>query len=264
MKTWTTIRKVIIPLPLYLPEPLVAFLHRFRDAFRGSQDRGRARDLCGDREVEWSWIVANMPLGPGKALDFGTAGSDLGLVAAERGYSVTALDIQPVRWLYRHPSLRFLRGDILSVPIHEQTFDLIINCSSIEHVGLAGRYGINESRPEGDLEAMERMHKMMTPGGIMLITVPVGQDATFPPWHRVYGGERLPRLLHGFELEIEAFWMKDKSNRWQRCNRDVALAVQPLTRPRDPVRSVYALGCFVLRKPAKRMDPKKSQPRRNS
>ncbi len=258
MKTWTTIRRVIIPLPLYLPEPLAAFLNRLRGALQGSREGGRARNLCGDREVEWSWIVANMPTGPGKALDFGAAGSYLGLVAAERGYSVTALDIQPVSWLYRHPGLRFLRGDILSVPFHEGTFDLIINCSSIEHVGLAGRYGVSESRPEGDLEAMERLHEMMTPGGIMLVTVPVGQDAAFPPWHRVYGEKRLPSLLHGFVVEREAFWVKDKSNRWQRCNRDVALAVQPFTNPRDPIQSVYALGCFVLRKPMNHIEPDKS------
>ncbi|MFQ5911136.1 MAG: DUF268 domain-containing protein, partial [Thermoplasmata archaeon] len=153
--------------------------------------------------------------------------------------------------------LRFLQGDILSVPLHKGTFDLIINCSSIEHVGLAGRYGVGEGRPEGDLVAMERMHELIMPGGIMLLTVPVGQDAVFPPWHRVYGEERLPRLLHGYVVEREAFWTKDESNRWQCCDRGVALAVRPLTNPRDPVQSVYALGCFVLRKPAEHIEPRK-------
>jgi len=45
--------------------------------------------LVGDRDVEWSWIVSHMPLGPGEALDFGCGGGSwLGLVAARRGHLI--------------------------------------------------------------------------------------------------------------------------------------------------------------------------------
>ena len=39
-------------------------------------------DLKGDRNVEWSWVAAEMPEGPGMALDFGPGGSQLSTIAA--------------------------------------------------------------------------------------------------------------------------------------------------------------------------------------
>ena len=76
----------------------------------------------------------------------------------------------------------------------------------------------------------------------MLLTIPVGQDAVFAPLHRVYGKKRLPRLLDGYLVEKEEFWIKDKKNRWISCDRKVALNYNVSW-------NVYALGLFVLRKP---------------
>jgi hypothetical protein len=73
----------------------------------------------------------------------------------------------------------------------------------------------------------------------MLLSVPVGRDAVFSPWHRVYGPERLPRLLDGFAVEASEFWVKDADNRWITAEEATALATQPLER-------LYGLGCFVL------------------
>ncbi len=100
------------------------------------------RNLSGDRDIEWSWVAAQMPSGPGEALDFGHGGSHLGLIAAQRGFNVTAVDLEPARWFYQHPCLRFIQGDILRLPLPAGHFDLVINCSTVEHVGLVGRYGV--------------------------------------------------------------------------------------------------------------------------
>jgi hypothetical protein len=89
----------------------------------------------------------------------------------------------------------------------------------------------------------------MKPSAIMLLTVPVGQDAVFAPLCRVYGKERLPRLLSGFVLEREMFWVKDAENRWVQCDEETALSFEASAGSWDPLRNVYALGCFVLRKP---------------
>lgn len=198
-------------------------------------------NLAGDRDIEWSWMAAHMPSGPGEALDFGPGGSHLALIAAQRSFNVTAIDLQPAEWPYVHPRLRFAQGDILKLSLPKQHFDLVINCSTVEHVGLAGRYGVTEHRYDGDLEAMARLHEMMKPSGVMLLTIPVGQDAVFAPLHRVYGAERLPHLLRGYQVEEEQYWVKDDQNRWIMVDRPTALG-------RQPERSLYGLGCFVLRK----------------
>jgi SAM-dependent methyltransferase len=213
-------------------------------------DRPRTPNLLGDRDIEWSWVASQIPFGPGEALDFGPGGSHLGLIAAQRGFNVTAVDLEHVHWPYLHPQLRLIRGDILRLPLPRDRFDLVINCSTVEHVGLAGRYGVVEGRPDGDLEAMARLQDLMKPGAIMLLTIPAGHDGVFAPLCRVYGKERLPRLLKGFIVEKEEFWVKDEKNRWVPCDREVALSFQASANSWDPLRNVYALGCYVLRKPS--------------
>jgi hypothetical protein len=106
---------------------------------------------------------------------------------------------------------------------------------------LSGRYN-NQEEPEGDLRAMTLLRAAMAgPESVMLMTVPVGLDGVYRPYHRVYGAERLPRLLSGFRVIEEAYAAKiDGRNQWQMVSRDVALAIQGS-------HSFYALGLFVLR-----------------
>jgi len=196
-------------------------------------------NLVGDRDIEWSWISSQMPSGPGEALDFGNGGSFLGLIAAQRGFYVTAVDLGPVQWPYIHPHLRFIEGDILKLSLPRDHFDLVINCSTVEHVGLSGRYGVTKSCPDGDLEAMMRLRELMKPGGVMLMTIPIGLDTVFPPLHRVYGFKRLPKLLDGYCVDREEYWVKNDSNCWILKDKQEALRHEPLER-------LYGLGCFVL------------------
>ncbi len=217
-------------------------------AIVGIVARGNIPNLTGDRDIENAGIASQMPPGPGEALDFGPGGSFLGLIAVQRGFSVTAVDLEPVQWHYIHPGLQFIHGDILKLSLPTKHFDLVINCSTVEHVGLAGRYGVTESSPDGDLEAMARLKELMKSGALMLLTLPIGQDAVFYPVHRVYGTERLPRLLEGYEVEKETFWVKDNQNRWVLAEKEAALSFKASAGSWNPLRNIYALGCFVLRR----------------
>ena len=204
-------------------------------------------NLAGDRDIEWSWVSAQMPDGPGEALDFGTGGSHLGLIAAQRGFNVTAVDLGQIQWYYTHPELQFVQGDILKLSLPAKHFSLVINCSTVEHVGLAGRYGVTEDSADGDIQAMAHLTELMVPGGIMLLTIPVGQDAVFAPLSRVYGAKRLPGLLEGYTIEKEAFWVKDNQNRWQLSERGNAINFRASAGSWNPLKNIYALGCFVLK-----------------
>lgn len=205
-------------------------------------------NLSGDRDIEWSWIASQMPTGSGEALDFGTGGSFLGLIAAQRGFHVTAIDLTHIHWDYMHPDLRFLQGDLLELPLSASSFDLIINCSTIEHVGLIGRYDVKTDRPDGDLEAMAHLRTLLKSDGIMLLTIPIGRDALFAPLCRVYGSQRLPRLLDGYDIIKEAFWTKDDQNRWQITAKAEALDFEAFAGSWDARQNITALGCFVLKK----------------
>jgi SAM-dependent methyltransferase len=205
-------------------------------------NRAGGIDLEGDRDIEWSWVSSRIPSGPGEALDFGPGGSHLGLIAARKGLNVVAVDLQSVHWAYKHSGIRFLQGDILDIELPKEHFDVVLNCSTVEHVGLTGRYGVIDLRPEGDIKAMERLRQFMKTDGLMLLTIPIGQDAVFAPFHRVYGPVRLPRLLKGFFVEAEEYWVKDAQNKWVLTDKEQALA-------RKPLEKLYGLGCLLLRRP---------------
>lgn len=223
---------------LWTTPKLVRFYQKMYERFVGGD--GLPTNMKGDRDIEYSWVVAHIPDGGGLALDFGSGPGWMALAAARKGFQVTALDMMPVRWFYVHPGLTFVQGDILRPLFPPEHFDLIINVSAIEHVGISGRYDVVAANPDGDLEAMAALKRVLRPGKLMLLTIPIGQDRTFQPLHRVYGPERLPRLLAGWEILEQESWLKDQHNLWVRADEAVALA-------REPTPLCFGLGLYVLK-----------------
>jgi SAM-dependent methyltransferase len=166
-----------------------------------------------------------------------------------KGFDVVSVDLSPPDRLYDLPSCSFVQGDIRKVDLGMASFDVVINCSTVEHVGLAGRYGVSEQSDDGDFEAMTSLRRMMKPGGLMLLVVPVGQDDVFAPLCRVYGRVRLPRLLRGFEVVVEDYWAKDSKNRWVQTSRDGAMSLIAHAGAWVVEQNFYGIGCFELRVP---------------
>jgi hypothetical protein len=195
--------------------------------------------LIGDRSIEWSFCLARLADGPGTTLDFGADVGFLSLAAAQRQHDVVALDRMPPALEYRHPRVTAVQADILDRPLEGKRFDQIINCSSVEHVGLAGRYGSSED-PDGDIKAMGIMRDLLDVDGRMIMAIPVGRDLVCAPLHRIYGQERLPRLLEGYSIEEAQYWRRDPvASGWSELDRDDALET-------EGSEWYYALGLLVL------------------
>jgi Caenorhabditis protein of unknown function, DUF268 len=189
--------------------------------------------------VEWSFCLGRLSDGPGATLDFGADAGFLALAAAQRGHEVVALDRMPNALDYGHERVTFLQADILERPLEGRLFDQVLNCSSIEHVGLAGRYG-SIAATDGDLDAMAIMRERLAPHGRMLMTIPVGRDRVCAPFHRIYGHDRLTLLLKAYRIDEEQYWRKDEgTRRWIRCSREIALAT-------EGSETFYSLGLFAL------------------
>ncbi|MFC1869616.1 class I SAM-dependent methyltransferase, partial [Thermodesulfobacteriota bacterium] len=148
----------------------------------------KAHPLSGDRAIEWSWVTRHLPAQPSLVLDLGCVGSSLTGIASRLGHQVTAVDLNDIE--YEMPRVTFRKGDIYEL-YFDGKFDVIINCSLIEHVGLENRYG-SVKRNDGDLLIMAKLSRLLTSSGKMILTIPVGLDTTFAPFHRIYGTERLP------------------------------------------------------------------------
>lgn len=203
------------------------------------EDNNGGHPLEGDRAIEWSWVVANLPKHPCRILDLGCVQSALTGIASRLGHEVTAVDMRDIE--YQMERVTFLQGDFNELDLGNKRFDIIINCSTLEHIGLGGRYGSSE-KADGDVLAMGRLRSLLAPSGAMILTIPVGQDAVFRPFHRIYGEIRLPILLENYLIQEEEYWSKDKDRLWKRCSRAKALEVAGSEK-------FYALGLFVLKRP---------------
>lgn len=80
-----------------------------------------------------------------------------------------------------------------------EQFDSAVSFSSLEHAGL-GRFG-DPLNPRGDLEAVQQIHCMLKPGGILFLGLPTSTDGSsyieFNA-HRVYGTARLNLMFKGW------------------------------------------------------------------
>jgi hypothetical protein len=197
-------------------------------------------DLKGERDIEWSWVGANMPRQPGRVLDLGPATSFTPMISAHNATEVIGLDLNPVSVPFSSPNLSYRCGDILADDLPDGKFDTIVNCSTTEHIGLAGRYGSVEN-PDGDLTAMRRLRgRMNGPQSCMIFSTPIGRDKVVRPLHRIYGRNRLPRLLEGYRIVTQRQFAKiGLRNVWQPVPPDAALDI-------EGSESFYALGLFVL------------------
>lgn len=200
--------------------------------------------LHDDRTVEYGFVYKHLDKGDGQVLDVGSGpGFPSVKYARQQGWNVTAIDLQgPVS--HTLPGFAFIHGDLLrwEPPLW---YDRILNISSIEHFGLAGRYGVEQNNPAADLVGMKKLHSCLNPWtGWMLLTIPVGdRDYVFSPWHRIYGPRRLEELLLGFELINQDFFAKSRGvDTYHRVLPSVAFS----TKPQPPPHHYYAIGCFKL------------------
>jgi SAM-dependent methyltransferase len=235
-------------VPVYLPRWLHEPVRNVKRALVPAATSAPVINIWGERAVEWSFLSREMPRGPGEAFEFGCEQGYLSLLAAENGFHVIANDLQHQTFAWVHPNVEFRQGDFLKAAFADSSFDLAINCSSVEHVGVAGRYGIEVDRDDGDIDVMNRLAQILRPGGLLLMTAPCGRDFVLKPWCRVYGSKRLPRLLAAFSVAKEEYWIKNQTNQWERCATERALSFEPRNHPSDGHACAYALGCFVLRK----------------
>jgi SAM-dependent methyltransferase len=195
-------------------------------------------DLKGEKFLDWGFICANLPFGPKRALEIGPGRSPIIPAMLALDYDVTAIDIASDLSL-QFAGIRFIKGDF-NDDLIEPSFDVIVACSTVEHVGLPGRYGSAED-VDGDLKAMVKIHSLLQPHGLLFLTVPMGIDGVFRPFHRAYGRQRLPRLCEGYEVLKSRFLVKEPRGPWRVADREAALDYPASAR-------CYALGEFMLRK----------------
>lgn len=160
------------------------------------------------RVVEYSFAITRLGKMPtGKVLDIGCtdSGNMISPMLTFMGWEVHGLDNRQLK--FNHPNFLFVQGDARQVSLPKGFFDCICAISTIEHIGLKGRYGITIDDPDGDLKTMKRMTSFLAPNGIFLLTVPYGKSAVVKPMQRVYDKERLDKLLSAWHKKTETYYI---------------------------------------------------------
>jgi len=194
--------------------------------------------LKGEKELDYGWVAANVGDGIGKALDVGCVNSPVSAILATIGYDVIGIDLRPgIPYILNN--FHFINEDFLEVSFEKKFFDVVVLCSTVEHIGLEGRYG-NEDIINGDLIAMSKVLDILKSDGICILTVPVGVDGIFKPWHIIYGEERFPKLIRGFNITKSRFFVKKTWDKWYKTDQEEAFSFHG-----NELR--YAIGQYVLK-----------------
>ena len=161
-----------------------------------------------DRAIEYPWMIENIKLKSGKLLDVGSTAGRLLADFLPDSVEIYCLNLNPKK--IENNRIKVITGDIRKTDFLPDYFDYITCISTLEHIGVSGRYGSDDDR-RGDIKAMEEIKRILKPGGELLITVPYGIKDVLPI-NKLYNKERLNILLNNFYI-IEQTFIK-YNQRW--------------------------------------------------
>ena len=168
-----------------------------------------------DRYIEYHFAISNLPKTPAKILDVGCSGTFFPLLLAGFGYDTVGVDIRPYPILNKlsFNNFTFYQTDIDNILIKD--FDCITLISTLEHIGIGGRYGMKE-RENGDRVVMDKVATLLKPDGYVLLTIPYGKFQVNRPYNKVYDHYNLKLTLNShFETVEEQYYINNGN--WERC-----------------------------------------------
>ena len=132
-------------------------------------------------------------------------------------------------------NLKCGQADLTSLFFEDGSLESLSCMHTIEHVGL-GRYG-DPIDVNGDLKAAQELGRVVAPGGILLMVVPVGTQRIVFNSHRIYARANLLAMFPDFD-PVEIALVRD----------DRRFVVNPPNEEFDA--QEYGCGCFLLKKRA--------------
>jgi len=197
-----------------------------------------------ERSIEYPWIARNISeIKNCCALDVGAKeGLPSSDILLSNNNVVYTIDINTSKTIQSNNKLIIKNGDIRSTPFNDGFFDAVIAVSTLEHVGISGRYGIERSDQDGDISAMAEIYRILKPGGKVLLTLPYGVGKSLP-LNRLYNGERVNKLFKKYTMINKEYFKYDsKYAMWFEIPESLA------SENNWDIEPWYALGCFCAQK----------------
>jgi SAM-dependent methyltransferase len=195
--------------------------------------------VVSERIVEEALILRHIRPEDRRVLDFGAYESLFPLTLSALGHEVMVLDQRP--YPFKAPRLTNVTADLFKgIPLPAESFDLVISISTIEHLGL-GTYD-DVQIPDGDRLGVERLWRLVRPGGRLMATVPAGRPGV-QRGYRTYDEARLRTVFPG--LVTTQWFSKDhRAGAWSPSTADaVRDRVYGEPHGRLPVEAVAFIIC---------------------
>ena len=109
---------------------------------------------------------------------------------------VTYVDIRPLD--VEVEGLKCMCGSILDLSFVDESISSLSSLHVIEHIGL-GRYG-DEVNPDGHLQAAAELKRVLAPGGILLVGLPIGRERLCFDGHRIFDPSTVLEMFSPLKL----------------------------------------------------------------
>ncbi|MDD5069842.1 MAG: class I SAM-dependent methyltransferase [Candidatus Omnitrophica bacterium] len=209
----------------YINNPIFV---KYKSKFNFSR-LSRKRQISGgtvnERIVEIPFVLGNVPYQPSKILELGCAESSLAIHLATIGHEVTGVDVRVLP--YKHPNFLFVQTDIMNMSFYDKYFD-VVNCiSTLEHIGL-GFYKDKVTSDKPDVLAMNEIHRVLKPKGMLLLSIPFGIPK-FTAQQRIYDLAMIEPLLSNFDVKLSRYFVlinQGDSHYWQEFGQKEAATIE--------------------------------------
>ena len=196
--------------------------------------------VCNERIVEVPYVHRHLPYPfRGRALDVGCCESQIVLEVASLGFETWGIDIRrpPIEF----PGIKYVLGDVRKTDFESGFFDVVIACSTVEHIGLL-TYENTVRDDGGDRDAIREIRRILQPAGRLILTIPCGQTSA-TNWYRAYDHAAIVSMVSdaGLAIENEDYWLRQGFN-WVPSIWNVAESVDSTGGG-----SVQAVACLTCR-----------------
>jgi SAM-dependent methyltransferase len=177
-----------------------------------------------ERIVEYPWLFAHLPDGPGKLLDAGSAlNFDYMLREPKlRQKQLTIMTLAPEDECFWKLGVSYVFGDLRNLCFREGHFDYIVSISTVEHIGLDNTLLYTQDPEKRETNtgsyraALQELRRVLRPGGKLYLTVPFGRHDV-RKWLQVFDAQMVEEMVAAFRPASHSidYFLYDSRTGWE-------------------------------------------------
>ena len=183
-----------------------------------------------ERVVEYPWIISNITGNKKRILDAGSTMNHLFLlqnrILNKHSWLIATLDVE--NNFFNDLGVSYLYdgyADLRNLCLKENTFDYVISCSVLEHIGMDNTNIYTNDRKYAEestndyLKVIDEFKRVLSKGGECFITVPYGKYQNFG-WFQQFDREMIKKVIDKFNYKYKEQFYKYSSEGWKSVSKE--------------------------------------------